>query len=288
MGSTFSRYRRAPLRTRRRKLTCACVICMSYLSMTRTERLFALAEYLRGRRSGVTAAELAARFSIAVRTVHRDLSALKVADLPISSERGRGGGFALDAHYALPPINISAREAAVLLSLLQYAKEQRLMPFAESLQAATEKVRAALSASGQRELTRRLNTLAFIGVPAKLIDPKVARLVEQAWFEGSMLELDYETHHGHLSRVHCTIVRCIFDRSETQIQARMHDGSSQNLRLHRLRLPSRTARAEPTHAPSQRDKVATGARASKLTRAVRERIRDREKQAFARLTRKSK
>src|SRR6478735_3559063 len=64
--------------------------------MQRTERLFALAEYLRGRRTGVTAEALAERFGVTVRTIYRDLDALREAALPLSAERGRGGGYALD------------------------------------------------------------------------------------------------------------------------------------------------------------------------------------------------
>jgi predicted DNA-binding transcriptional regulator YafY len=208
--------------------------------MTRSERLFALAEYLRSRRTGVTAGELAARFEVTVRTVHRDLNALKVANLPISSERGRGGGFALDAHYTLPPINISAREAAVLLSLLRYAKEQRLMPFAQTLQAAEEKVQAALSGSAQRELARRLQTLAFLGVPALAIDPKVAQAVERAWFEGSALTLCYQARSGNLG-----LLSLVFDRRETLLNVRLPGGEARQLRLHLLSLPSPEMVAEP-------------------------------------------
>jgi len=77
----------------------------------RTERLFALAEYLRGWRTGVTAEELAERFEVTVRTIYRDLDTLRDAALPISAERGRGGGYALDRSYSLPPVNFTAREA---------------------------------------------------------------------------------------------------------------------------------------------------------------------------------
>ena len=57
------------------------------------ERLFALAEYLRGRRTGVTAEQLAERFGVTVRTMYRDLDALRAADMPLGAERGRGGGY---------------------------------------------------------------------------------------------------------------------------------------------------------------------------------------------------
>src|SRR4051795_2928932 len=134
--------------------------------MSRTERLFALTEYLRGRRTGVTAEALAERFEVTVRTIYRDLDALRAAALPLSAERGRGGGYALDRSYSLPPVNFTAREAALLVALGRFAIDMRLLPFADTLESALDKVRAALSTSAQRELLSRLKELAFLGVPA--------------------------------------------------------------------------------------------------------------------------
>jgi len=85
--------------------------------MRRKTRLFALAEALRARRTGVTAAQLADRFGVTLRTIYRDLDALQDAGMPIKADRGRGGGYALDKSYQLPPVNFTAREAALLLAL---------------------------------------------------------------------------------------------------------------------------------------------------------------------------
>src|SRR5688500_3142780 len=134
--------------------------------MRRTERLFALAEYLRGRRTGITAEELAERFEVTIRTIYRDLDTLRAASLPVSAERGRGGGYALDRSYSLPPVNFTAREAALLVALGRFAVDMRLLPFAETLDSALTKVRGALSTSAQRELLDRLSELSFHGVPA--------------------------------------------------------------------------------------------------------------------------
>jgi DNA-binding transcriptional ArsR family regulator len=145
----------------------------------RTERLFALAEYLRGRRSGVTAEALAERFDVTIRTIYRDLDALRDASLPLAAERGRGGGYALDRSYSLPPVNFTAREAALLVALGRFAIDMRLMPFTDTLESALDKVRSALSTSAQRDLLVRLKELAFSGVPALPVKKGIRSAVER-------------------------------------------------------------------------------------------------------------
>src|SRR6185436_12440567 len=141
----------------------AAAVCQRYVSyvMKRSERLFALAEHLRGRRTGVTAEALAERFGVTIRTIYRDLDTLRAADLPLTAERGRGGGYALDKSYTLPPVNFTAREAALVIALGKFAIDMRLLPFSETLQSALDKVRAALSTSAQRELLTRISELSF-------------------------------------------------------------------------------------------------------------------------------
>src|SRR5512146_3431157 len=120
--------------------------------MRKKSRLFALAEALRARRTGITAAELAQRFNVTLRTIYRDLQALQDAGMPIRADRGRGGGYALDKSYQLPPVNFTAREAALLVALSRLALEHRLIPFPRTIESAIDKVRSALSTSAQREL----------------------------------------------------------------------------------------------------------------------------------------
>ena len=49
-------------------------------------------------RGRVTADELAREHGVTVRTVYRDLRALEDAGIPVVTERGPGGGCALDPH----------------------------------------------------------------------------------------------------------------------------------------------------------------------------------------------
>ena len=187
--------------------------------MRRTERLFALAEYLRGRRTGVTAEVLAERFEVTIRTIYRDLDTLRAASLPLSAERGRGGGYALDRSYTLPPVNFTAREAALLVALGRFAIDMRLMPFTETLEAALDKVRAALSASAQRELLARLEELTFLGVPSLPSKKSVRAAVERAWFEQQPLRITYvDGNFIQTTRV-VRLAGVILERKETRLDA---------------------------------------------------------------------
>ena len=201
-------------------------------AMKRTERLFALAEYLRGRRTGVTAEILAERFGVTIRTMYRDLDTLRAADLPLSAERGRGGGYALDKSYSLPPVNFTAREAALLVALGRFAVETRLLPFEETLQRALDKVRAALSTSAQRELMGRLDELAFVGIPSLPIAKPVRAAVERAWFEQQTLRILYLDGNGVPTKRDVRIESVVMERTETRINA--FDLAKQESRQFRL------------------------------------------------------
>jgi predicted DNA-binding transcriptional regulator YafY len=203
--------------------------------MQRTERLFALAEYLRGRRTGVTAEALAERFEVTVRTIYRDLDALRAAAMPVSAERGRGGGYALDRSYSLPPVNFTAREAALLVALGRFAIEMRLLPFAETLESALDKVRAALSTSAQRDLLVRLRELTFFGVPALPSKKGVRAAVERAWFEQQPLAITYVDGNNVESRRKIRIQEVHMDRHETRLDALdLELGEKRPFRLDRI------------------------------------------------------
>jgi predicted DNA-binding transcriptional regulator YafY len=214
--------------------------------MRRTERLFAIAEYMRGRRTGVTAEQLAERFEVTVRTIYRDMDALRAASLPVGAERGRGGGYALDKHYNLPPVNFTAREAALLVALGKHASDMRLIPFTDTLDAGLEKVRAALSASAQRELLTRLKELAFLGVPALPAKKHVREAIERAWFEEQPVRVTYVDKDFIQTTRDVRVRAVVMDRHETRLDT--EDVVTGERRPYRL---DRITRAEVVEAVSQ-------------------------------------
>jgi predicted DNA-binding transcriptional regulator YafY len=204
--------------------------------MRRRSRLFALAEALRARRTGVTAEALADRFGVTVRTIYRDLAALQDAGMPLRADRGRGGGYALDHSYQLPPINLSAREAGLLVVLGRMAIEQRLIPFTDTLESALDKVRSALSKSAQRELLSVLGELQVIGVPALPAPPAIRRALESAWFDGRALRIVYRKAGGLDSARTIKLRNLVFDRSLTLLNCvDLDSGQDRQFRLDRIK-----------------------------------------------------
>ena len=203
--------------------------------MTRQARLFAIAEHLRARKTGVTAQMLADRFEVTVRTIYRDLDALRDAGLPLRAEQGRGGGYALDRHYSLPPINLSAREAAVLVAVATHAIQMRLVPFKATLAGALDKVRGALSASAQRELLQVLGQLRFLGVPALAAPPAVRSAVEEAWFGQRPVALRYRRARGDTGSRVVRIAGVLMERHTTLLDVvDVATGEERQLRLDRV------------------------------------------------------
>ncbi|MEZ4268793.1 MAG: HTH domain-containing protein [Myxococcota bacterium] len=186
--------------------------------MKRQTRLFALAEHLRGRRTGVTAEELAERFGVTVRTIYRDLDSLRDAAFPLQAERGRGGGYALDRSYTLPPVNFTPKEAAILVALGRWAEAMRFVPFVDTLKGALDKVRGALSTSGQRELVEQAGKLQFIGIPSLPVDAAVRRVVEEAWLSRKVARLRYHDQQGTVTWRRVRIEGLLMERTTTRLE----------------------------------------------------------------------
>ena len=89
--------------------------------LNRTERLFALVLLLQ-QNSNLTSRGLAKRFAVSRRTIFRDLRALAESGVPLTY--AEGGGYEILEGYQLPPLMLTAREAATLLIGAEFVKLQ--------------------------------------------------------------------------------------------------------------------------------------------------------------------
>jgi predicted DNA-binding transcriptional regulator YafY len=202
--------------------------------MKRTSRLLAITNYLRGRRTAVSAEELASRFGVTLRTIYRDLDSLRDAELPVLADRGPGGGYALHAGYALPPVNFTEEEAATLLVSVGLLLEMRMMPLAGAAKSAAEKVRSAIPKNHLKLLDERLASLSFVGVPALVPPAAVQKVIELAWRERALVQIHYAGAQGATTRL-IRIEGFVLDRHETLMNATdLSKGERRQFKLHRI------------------------------------------------------
>jgi predicted DNA-binding transcriptional regulator YafY len=107
-----------------------------------TSRVLALLELLQSR-GQLPGSELARRLEVDPRTLRRYIAQLLELGVPVQTQRGRDGGYALAAGHKLPPLMFSADEALALAMGLRAARELGLhgiVPAVSSSQAKLERV----------------------------------------------------------------------------------------------------------------------------------------------------
>lgn len=71
----------------------------------------------------VSAAELAERYEVSVRTIYRDVEALSMAGIPVYARKGRNGGISLTEQFVLNKLLVTEEEQQQILSALQSLQE---------------------------------------------------------------------------------------------------------------------------------------------------------------------
>lgn len=136
--------------------------------MNRIERLLDMVLLLRDGRP-VSAASLARRFGVSVRTVYRDIESLGLQGVPVVAEMGRTGGFRLAEGYFLPPVSLRMEEATTLLLGLLLLKRLRVVPFPDEAENAERKLMAVLPAETRDRVSRAAKFIGFEQAPADLL-----------------------------------------------------------------------------------------------------------------------
>jgi predicted DNA-binding transcriptional regulator YafY len=83
-----------------------------------SNRLFEIL-YILLNKERVTAGELAERFGVSTRTIYRDIDTLSLANIPIYTEKGKGGGISLLSDYVINKSILNDQEQTEILSALQ-------------------------------------------------------------------------------------------------------------------------------------------------------------------------
>jgi len=113
--------------------------------MRRTDRLFEIIQILRSENRVVTAAEIADRLEVSIRTVYRDIQTLQSMRTPIEGEAGIG--YLMRQGYDLPPLNFNVEEIEAIvvgLSLVAQTGDRGLQRAAQQVSRKIDALRGNL------------------------------------------------------------------------------------------------------------------------------------------------
>jgi len=155
------------------------------------------------RRRNATTDELARDLGVSVRTVFRDLDAVRARGFAIDGTVGRGGGVQLDPASVLLTAQLGSEEIMSLLLSVALLRAAPWLPFAAKAQDAVAKVERVLPPENLREL-RRLLERVLIGEPAPeatlagvgAVDPRLLEAFERCFHEGRVLGFRYTDRAG--------------------------------------------------------------------------------------------
>ena len=110
--------------------------------MRKAERLFQILTILRGRRTVITAAQLADTLEVSERTIYRDIQAMSLSGIPIESEAGIG--YRLKPDFSVPPIMFDLNEIEALLLGVRMVESWSNHNMAGAAASALAKIQAVL------------------------------------------------------------------------------------------------------------------------------------------------
>jgi predicted DNA-binding transcriptional regulator YafY len=148
----------------------------------------------------MTAGDLSSQLEVSERTIYRDLEALSMAGVPIYSEHGPGGGYALIDSYRTTLTGLNEAEVRTLFLSGVYAPLADL-GLAEALEVALLKLSAALPEAQQRRAERMRQRIHLDAIPwfqTREAVPQLQNLQEAIW--------------------HDQAVRIIYRRSDGQVR----------------------------------------------------------------------
>lgn len=162
----------------------------------RADRLLSILSLLQVHRR-MTARELARRLEVSERTIHRDMGALGAAGVPVTAERGAGGGWALIEGYRTNLTGLNAAEVQALF-VARPTGVLADLGLARAADAALIKLLAALPAlsrQGAEFARQRLHVDGAGWGQADAPTPLLQTMQEAIWQERK-LRLTYQLTNG--------------------------------------------------------------------------------------------
>ena len=163
--------------------------------MSRSDRLFRLLHALRSLPAPVTAARLAEATEVSVRSIYRDIAALRASGARIDGEAGYG--YALEEDPALPPQSFTRMEIEALLLGLGEVRQSGDAMLAAAAESVAAKVIARLPERQSREAAHAV--LRVYRHRARNVPATTLALLREAAWEERAIDIAYRDGDGTLT-----------------------------------------------------------------------------------------
>ncbi len=164
--------------------------------MPRSDRLFRLLHALRSLPAPVTAARLAEATEVSVRSIYRDIAALRASGARIDGEAGYG--YTLEEDPALPPQSFTRLEIEALLLGLSEVRQSGDAQLAEAAEAVAAKIVARLPERQAREAAHAVLHLYRRG--RREVPQRDLRLIREAAWDERALDIAYRDEGGRCTQ----------------------------------------------------------------------------------------
>lgn len=195
--------------------------------------------YLLLSRSNVTAAQLAERFEVSVRTIYRDIDSLSLAGFPVYARQGKNGGISLMENFVLNRMLLTKQEQESILAGLASMQET----------GAGDEEQMAEKLAGffrmERENWVSIDFSDWSGRRKELYG-----LIKKAVLEHRLLRFDYYGQYHEMSERTVEPVQLLFREYTWYLRAYCH--SRKAIRLFKIMRMTRTACLEETFLPDPR------------------------------------
>lgn len=194
----------------------------------------------------ISAQELADMFEVSPRTIYRDIDAINMAGIPVSSTSGVGGGFEIMQKYKLDKKVFSTAD---LSSLLMGLSNLSGIVRSDELAHALAKVKSFIPADRSKEIELKVNQICIDLSPWMgngNIQPYL-EICKTALQENRLLSFEYIAHHGAKTARTVEPYQLVLKSSHWYLQGYCH--KSNDFRLFRLSRMSNLQTEDETFAP---------------------------------------
>ncbi|AWB67195.1 DNA-binding transcriptional regulator [Saccharobesus litoralis] len=161
--------------------------------MRKAERLFQILTILRGRRTVITAQQLADILEVSERTIYRDIQAMSLSGIPIESEAGIG--YRLKPDFTVPPLMFTEEEIEALLLGTRMVENLSHKAMAQAASSALSKIHAVLPDKLHRQSVQQPEWLLVFNTQADAT-AKANQTLSSAIKSQQILHMSYTDEQG--------------------------------------------------------------------------------------------